>query len=194
MQNRIDRLESLVLSLVTNGSQAAGPAAAAELLSNARNALSETQDMEDDRQLRERNLQEDSDIELSRSVGVMNVKNDRQFFASEAHWWAILSDVSSSRGYEVSAEVDPVQIAEVKTYFAEHRKQVDEQFKKVRASKSGDPSASTALLFKGISKVDRSEILSNFPSKVVADKLITRYFSSENPASRKKCIPICFRR
>jgi len=94
MQNRIDRLESLVLSLMTNGAQSGGSAAAAEMLSNARDAASESQEVEDDRQMRERHLQEDSDIELSRSVGVMKVQNDKQFFASEAHWWAILSDVS----------------------------------------------------------------------------------------------------
>jgi len=84
---------------MTNGAQSAGPAAAAEMLSNARKALSETQAMEDDRQTRERHLQEDSDIELSRSVGVMAVKNDKQFYASEAHWWAILSDVSPSKAF-----------------------------------------------------------------------------------------------
>ena len=34
MQNRIDRLESLVLSLMTNGAQSAGPAAANAALSD----------------------------------------------------------------------------------------------------------------------------------------------------------------
>jgi len=93
MQDRIDRLEGLVLSVMTNGAQSGRSAAAAEMLSNARDAASESQEVEDDRQMRERHLQEDSDIELSRSVGVMKVQNDKQFFASEAHWWAILSDV-----------------------------------------------------------------------------------------------------
>jgi len=97
MQNRIDRLENLVLSLMSNGAQSAGSAAAAEMLSNAREALSGAQAVEEDRRARERHMQDDNDVELSRSVGVMAVKNDKQFYASEAHWWAILSDVSQSR-------------------------------------------------------------------------------------------------
>ncbi|KAG9536290.1 hypothetical protein KCU77_g23346, partial [Aureobasidium melanogenum] len=36
MQNRIDRLESLVLSLMTNGTQAAGPSAAHAAINSSR--------------------------------------------------------------------------------------------------------------------------------------------------------------
>ncbi len=95
MQNRIDRLESLVLSLMTNGSQAAGPAAAATAILGSRTAgsLDDSQVLEDD-DMNEEQRDEDSDVEqVSRSIGIMKVQNDRQFYASEAHWFAILSDV-----------------------------------------------------------------------------------------------------
>ncbi len=95
MQNRIDRLESLVLSLMTNGSQAAGPAAAATAILGSRTAgsLDDSQVLEDD-DMNEEQRDEDSDVEqVSRSIGIMKVQNDRQFYASEAHWYAILSDV-----------------------------------------------------------------------------------------------------
>jgi len=103
MQTRIDRLENLVLSLVTSGGQAGGPIAAAALLDRTRSNLSlETaQEEEDDTMMKERPPQEDgSDIErVAQSIGVMKVQNDRQFYASEAHWWAILSDVSQGAVY-----------------------------------------------------------------------------------------------
>lgn len=95
MQNRIDRLESLVLSLMTNGSQAAGPAAAASAILGSRTAgsLDDSLVLEDD-DMNEEQRDEDSDVEqVSRSIGIMKVQNDRQFYASEAHWYAILSDV-----------------------------------------------------------------------------------------------------
>lgn len=83
MQTRIDRLENLVLSLMTNGAQAVSPEEAATALSPLKAAEEGTYP------------QEDSEVEhVSESIGVMKVMNDRQFFASEAHWWAILSDVS----------------------------------------------------------------------------------------------------
>lgn len=94
MQNRIDRLENLVLSLMTNGSQAVSPEAAAAVLSRNRPSVggSSEQAEVDDGKYGPR--EDDSEIEqVSRSIGVMKVHNDRQFYASEAHWWAILSDV-----------------------------------------------------------------------------------------------------
>ena len=98
MQMRIDRLENLVLSLVTSGGQAGGPIAAVALLDRTRSNLSleTTHEEEDDTMMKDKPSQEDgSDIErVAQSIGVMRVQNDKQYYASEAHWLAILSDVS----------------------------------------------------------------------------------------------------
>lgn len=103
MQTRIDRLENLVLSLVTSGGQAGGPIAAAALLDRTSSNLSleTTQEEHDDTMMKDKPSQEDgSDIErVAQSIGIMKVHNDRQFYASEAHWWAILSDVSHDVTY-----------------------------------------------------------------------------------------------
>ena len=56
--------------------------------------------------------------------------------------------------------------------------------KKVSASATTESSRETSLLFKGTAKFTASQILANFPPKPVADKLITRYFNSENPGVR----------
>lgn len=181
MQNRIDRLENLVLSLMTNGGSGtgaggptAGPAAAAAALSASRSptsmatGLSNELDAQDQDMDAKDDNEVDSEVEqMSRSIGVMKVQNDRQFFASEAHWWAILSD-----------------IAEVKSYFAEHKKQYEDQIRKVAASKPGANAPGLGMFFRGISKIEQHEILENFPQRPVANALIMRYFDSENPAAR----------
>lgn len=95
MQNRIDRLESLVLSLMTNGAQSAGPAAAAAAISAAgitasgksSNGLNGDENGTDG--------QEESETEqVTKSFGIMKVDNNKSYYISEAHWSAVLNDVS----------------------------------------------------------------------------------------------------
>ncbi|KAK7527682.1 uncharacterized protein IWZ02DRAFT_132902 [Phyllosticta citriasiana] len=186
MQNRIDRLEGLVLSLMTNGAQSAGPAAAAAAIANANMSLpnlpqnhgsiggSSTTEgsSEVDRRMSIKeepethvNGHEDSDVDqVAKSIGIMKVDNNKSIFASEAHWYAILGE-----------------IAEVKSYFAEHKKQYDEQLKRHRATYTDDISPGTAFLFGAVQPVDKAEILAAFPPKAVSDLLITRYFNVYDP-------------
>lgn len=104
MQNRIDRLEGLVLSLMTNGAQSAGPTAAAAAIagassgsisgSSADNALDV--DIEEPEAIKEEgeNGTEDSDVDqVAKSIGIMKMDNGKTIFASEAHWYAILGEV-----------------------------------------------------------------------------------------------------
>ena len=100
MQNRIDRLEGLVLSLMSTGNPAASQAAQAAL-NGARNGASTDISNEMDQDAdgvdggRQGPREEDSEIErVSNSIGIMKVQNDRNIYASEGHWYAILSDVS----------------------------------------------------------------------------------------------------
>lgn len=100
MQNRIDRLEGLVLSLMTNGAQSAGPAAAqaaiAHSLGNgtADAPLSYTMGSDGPESIKEEDEGEESEVEqVAKSIGVMKVDNNRAVFASEAHWYAILGEV-----------------------------------------------------------------------------------------------------
>lgn len=178
MQNRIDRLENLVLSLMTSGGAAAGgptagPAAAVAALNASRSPTSMATGLSNeidaqDQDMDAKDEEVDSEVEqMSRSLGVIKVQNDRQFYASEAHWWAILSD-----------------IAEVKSYFAEHKKQYEEQIRKVAASKPGANAPGLGMFWRGVIKVEQREILDNFPQRPVANALIMRYFDSENPAAR----------
>lgn len=96
MQNRIDRLENLVLSLMTNGAQSAGPTAAIATVSGdgsigsqgPQSASTNTVDID----LKD----EESDTEqVTKSFGIMKVDNQSQksYYVSEAHWSTILNDV-----------------------------------------------------------------------------------------------------
>lgn len=96
MQNRIDRLESLVLSLMTNGAQSAGPAAAMAAISGNNDSVvsgrnSQDRDQDDDGA----DGQDESETEqVTKSFGVMKVDNNKSFYISDAHWAAVLNDVS----------------------------------------------------------------------------------------------------
>lgn len=92
MQNRIDRLESLVLSLMTNGSQSAGPAAAMAAISGDSSAGSAR--ASDELPIAG---QEESDTEqVTKSFGILKVDNNKSYYISDAHWVTVLNDVSLS--------------------------------------------------------------------------------------------------
>ena len=103
MQNRIDRLEGLVLSLMTNGTQSAGPTAATRALSttNSSGSLEYPQDVDVDGNDLENGMvkgegeeAESETDQVSQSLGMMKVDNNRSWYVGDAHWATILSDVS----------------------------------------------------------------------------------------------------
>ena len=108
MQTRIDRLENLVLSLMTNGDRRDGKAAAAAALSQAQASSvppngsvsgsstdvpvpTPTEDSMPDEMMEE---EMDHDVEkVAKSIGVMKVDSGKSFYVSEAHWYSILAEV-----------------------------------------------------------------------------------------------------
>lgn len=175
MQNRIDRLEGLVLSLMTNGGSQPGAAAAAQAAINSSrsNSLSTGSDlrlgMEGSDMIKEeveyQPGEDDSEVEqVSQGIGIMKMDNGRAVFASDAHWYAILGEIS-----------------EVKNYFASHKEDYRQHMQKVQAAKA-DESPGTAFLLQGPPAKDRAELLASFPSKADADRLIARYFNAYDPS------------
>ena len=92
MQNRIDRLEGLVLSLMTNGSQSAGPAAAMAVLSGESSAGS-ARDIDVQEEGMEGAEESDTD-QVTKSFGMMKMDNNKSYYISDAHWASVLNDVS----------------------------------------------------------------------------------------------------
>jgi hypothetical protein len=103
MQNRIDRLEGLVLSLMTNGAQSAGPAAAAAAISRSQSDSAGSSsfpldlDREDDDMIKEEEEGEDSEVDgVTNSLGVLKVDADKgkSLYFGDSHWHLVLADVS----------------------------------------------------------------------------------------------------
>ena len=104
MQDRIDRLEGLVLSLMTNGAQSAGPAAAARSLSLSASSGSmeypHGAEIDGDPgssqggQYRAEGEEIESETDqVAQSLGIMKVDNNKSMYFGEAHWASILKDV-----------------------------------------------------------------------------------------------------
>lgn len=173
MQNRIDRLEGLVLSLMTSGPQPGGTAAAQAAIDASRSySLSSSSDLRLDmggadviQEEDENGEAEDSEVEqVSKGIGIMKVDNGRAVFASDAHWYAILGEIS-----------------EVKKYFESHKEDYKQHMEKVQAAKA-DGSPGTAFLLQGAPAKSQQELLTSFPSKADADRLIARYFNAYDPS------------
>ncbi|KAJ5153829.1 uncharacterized protein N7500_009268 [Penicillium coprophilum] len=167
MQNRINRLEGLVLSLMTNGPQSEGPAAAMAAISgdSSRDSAQFSHGYDIEEEGMEGAEESDTD-QVTKSFGVMKMDNNKSYYISEAHWASILHDIS-----------------EVRSYFKTHSKQVDEQAEKVKAAQPATDTPNATLLF-GVNKpMSRSEIMAGLPSKYITDILIARYFNCYDPAT-----------
>ncbi|KIW48321.1 uncharacterized protein PV06_00923 [Exophiala oligosperma] len=180
MQNRIDRLEGLVLSLMTNGSQSVGPAAVQQALSAGTSvAGSGSLGPPLDNELDETTMMDDGDNQeaesetdgVTQSFGILKVDAEKQktFYVGEAHWAALLSE-----------------IGEVKNYFNAHKKEYEAQMEKVEQARKAmgtDAGAGPALLFGSTVPPSRAEILAQIPSRYMSDILIGRYFNTFDPAT-----------
>lgn len=198
MQNRIDRLEGLVLSLMTNGAQSAGAAAASRTLSmsNSTGSLEYPHDVDVDPEAQKystsRGEGEDAESEtdqVSQSLGMMKVFNNQSTYYGDAHWATILSDVSNYSCLipgPLITRTYALQIAEVKNWFSEHHKQLEDQSRKVQESINGEDSSSgSTFLFSGAKIPEYPELLKSLPNRSITDKLVLRYFKSHDPALRK---------
>ncbi|KAJ5698605.1 hypothetical protein N7462_000610 [Penicillium macrosclerotiorum] len=170
MQNRIDRLEGLVLSLMTNGNQSAGPAAALAAISGESSAgstgLSNEIDVDAVDDDAEGNLEESDTEQVTKSFGVMKMDNNKSYYISEAHWASVLND-----------------IAEVRNFFSSHKKQIEEHAEKVKAARPRTDVPGSTLLFGVMKPLSRAEIMASVPSKYTTDILVARYFNSYDPAT-----------
>jgi hypothetical protein len=187
MQNRIDRLEGLVLSLMTNGNQSAGPAAALAAISADSSAGGSTglsNEIEIDVDEDVEGGPEESDTEqVTKSFGVMKMDNNKAYYISEAHWASVLNDVSRYRLGIYGLQLTVRKISEVRNYFSEHKKQFEEQAEKVKAARPVTDVPGSTLLFGVMKPLSRSEIMATLPSKYTTDLLIARYFNSYDPAT-----------
>lgn len=116
MQNRIDRLEGLVLSLMTNGAQSAGPAEASRSLSMSAStgSMEYPPDIGVDGVNNQNGMMrpdgeegESETDQVAQSLGVLKVFDNKSMYFGEAHWATILQDVRrlSSNVFWLSAHI-----------------------------------------------------------------------------------------
>jgi len=184
MQNRIDRLEGLVLSLMTNGGSSGGPSAAQTAINGASAPASSTgsgnlgpnlDSQLDDSMMMQYNgdgAEAESETDgVTKSLGILKVDQERNktFYIGEAHWAALLSEIS-----------------EVKHHFANHKKEYEAQMEKIaqtRKSAGVEVGSGPTFLFGTTVPPPRSEILRALPRKYLCDILVGRYFNSYDPAT-----------
>lgn len=183
MQNRIDRLEGLVLSLMHGGANIspadAAAAAATAVSSSSRSktggaALSSSETpssssarMDEDVETRDY-ADDDSDVDggLATSLGVLKVDTDRgkSMYIGQESYYTILAD-----------------IAEVKNYFLNHKKDLEKTYEKVLLSKPAALRDGPTFLT-GAPPASEVELRAELPPKSHVLTLCGRYFNSMDNA------------
>lgn len=166
MQNRIDRLEGLVLSLMHNGANVdSAPARASTSVSQSVTDSGSSTKIEQEEAAM---ADDDSDVEdsLVTSLGVLKVDTDKgkSMYFGQEHWHLILAD-----------------IAEVKNYFTSHKKELETSYERVKSSKSVTAREGPTLLL-GAVPASELELRSELPPKSSVLALCSRYFNSMDNA------------
>ena len=74
---------------------------------------------------------------------------------------------------------DGKQIAEVRNYFTNHKRELDNQYKKVAATSSARWIPD--FIFQGLGPATESELRAGLPSRAKIEKLVSRFFNSLDP-------------
>ncbi|KAF3075315.1 fungal-specific transcription factor domain-containing protein [Trichoderma sp. SZMC 28015] len=170
MQNRIDRLEGLVLSLMHGGANVdpASAAAAGRAASTSQSLTDSGSSAKAGRDEGVTMLEDDSDTEegLAASLGVLKVDPDKgkSMYIGQEHWHTILSDIS-----------------EVKNYFMFHKKELETSYERVRLSKPMAAREGPTLLL-GALPASEIELRAELPPKSSILTLCSRYFNSMDNA------------
>ena len=70
----------------------------------------------------------------------------------------------------------------MKTYWESHKKELEQNYEKIKQSKPSTASDGPAYLFSSHSPATDLELLAEVPAKSAVNKLVTRYFNSYDPA------------
>lgn len=170
MQNRIDRLEGLVLSLMHGGANidVASAATAAPGVTAAHSVTDSGSSAKAGQNDRAMLADDESDIEdgLAKSIGILKVDTDKgkSMYIGQEHWHMILSDIS-----------------EVKNYFMSHKKELETSYERVLSSKPMAAREGPTLLL-GALPASEIELRAELPPKSTILTLCSRYFNSMDHA------------
>ncbi|KAI1077172.1 hypothetical protein F5B20DRAFT_283726 [Whalleya microplaca] len=177
MQNRIDRLEGLVLSLMHGGANIETSAApnAAPTAPSTTGSSSARFERDDDGAMKDNDDGDgdgdggDSDVDdgLATSLGVLKVDADKgkSMYIGQEHWHTLLADIS-----------------EVKNFYASHKKDLENSYERVMSSKPATARDSPIFLLSSPPSSE-VELRAELPSKSAITTLVSRYFNSMDTAA-----------
>ncbi|KAI5862579.1 fungal-specific transcription factor domain-containing protein [Durotheca rogersii] len=172
MQNRIDRLEGLVLSLMHGGANIEIPStsnAAAPAALSSTDSSSAHVEREDDGAMRDDAGGDDSDVDdgLATSLGVLKVDADKgkSMYIGQEHWHTLLADIS-----------------EVKNFYISHKKDLENSYQRVMSSKPATARDSPIFLLSAPLATE-AELRAELPSRTAIMALVSRYFNSLDTAA-----------
>ena len=153
----------------------ASAVAAASIANSAKNSRSMTDsgssakaERDDEALMIDGEVEEESDDEeeLANSLGVLKVDADKgkSMYIGHEHWHLILAD-----------------IAEVKSYFTHHKKELEKGYERVRSSKPTAEREGPTLLLGAVPALEL-EIRAELPQKSTVLALCSRYFNSMDNA------------
>ena len=175
MQNRIDRLEGLVLSLMHGGGNVeitsvpgASSVSSGGAGSNPSPSAADTSPLPTKMEGHDDGVMQDDDESeidegLANSLGVLKVVDSvrsKHVYLGEEHWHTILSD-----------------IAEVKNYFVSHKKDLEKRYETIKSAKPPGAQQPPTLLM-GATPATEIELRAELPPKSTVLALCGRYFSS----------------
>ncbi|KAK0383321.1 hypothetical protein NLU13_9234 [Sarocladium strictum] len=174
MQNRIDRLEGLVLSLmhgnanVTTQPGTGTGASASQSVTDSGGSSGAKISNDQGGEMVDEDEDADSDVDqdLSKSLGVLKVDADKgksMYFGQES-WHTILADIS-----------------EVKQYFNTHKKELESSYERVKLSKPITAREGPTLLL-GAVPASEIELRAELPQKTTVLTLCSRFFNSHDNA------------
>jgi len=169
--DRIRRLEKLVASL------------AAGQYANSSNSSDSTREVRDQSWSNTSQVQtgvEDSgQHELAQNVGQMKINDDQVVYFSAAHWETVRDEVSITdwQHHAQKGNADHfVQIGIIKDSLEENAASGNTRF-----CDQQEPTG--PLLLQGLFQPpDFKDILASMPAKILVDRLVSRYLSSEDPS------------
>lgn len=174
MQNRIDRLEGLVLSLMHGGANIDASTSAAAAAASAESTTQSATDSgssakagrNDEAAMVEDEEESDAEEGLAASLGFLKVDTDKgkSLYIGQEHWHSILADIS-----------------EVKNYWNSHKKELESSYERVRSSKPMAAREGPTLLL-GAIPASELELRAELPPKSAVLTLCGRYFNSMDNA------------
>ncbi|KAI1415594.1 fungal-specific transcription factor domain-containing protein [Hypoxylon sp. FL1857] len=176
MQNRIDRLEGLVLSLMHGGAniEVSTSSNTVQPAPSTTDSSSAHIERDDEGAMRDDDAEGDgdggdSDVDdgLATSLGVLKVDADKgkSMYIGQEHWHVLLAD-----------------IAEVKNFYSSHKKELESSYQRVMSSKPATARDSPIFLLSAPPATE-VELRAELPSRTAIMTLISRYFNSLDTAA-----------